>query len=376
MSKNLSKNFKIFLQGFKTRLDVGIAEDLMDLIKITCLTGRRARLLFDAGYTCPDTILDKLLKAQTEIPEILAKSEQFHDSRVGEIPFNSSFVKISAYFDMIVSECRLITQREEAISRSTSLSPNPSKSMNFTSDETFSRNTTPFNLDSENVLSTSDLDQILLSQKVTPDVSVDYKICPEVHNETTSSASEPVNTISTTEELITQNVCEALSETSFSVSESQFYTSQADDDLEFKFDIDKMEKIPEKSEEKSESSAKSSSSTEYPETCSESPDTLKMKNTKENTEISSVKKPEENCSQKNESQEPNLPIHSGVTPGFKKLNIVKLASPRVLRTKNQTSSTPLSPSAKRKKGQPETPSKRFRASNTPVITRSKKNLFS
>lgn len=103
------------IKDFQLRLDVGVGEDLVDLVGIGCLTGRMARVLFDAGFVSPESMVakSKLLKSRTreqlrireKLVSVISKSEKFNDSRLQEVNISGRFVSVGVYVDLVMRQC-------------------------------------------------------------------------------------------------------------------------------------------------------------------------------------------------------------------------------------------------------------------------------
>ena len=103
------------IKDFQLRLDVGVGEDLVDLVGIGCLTGRMARVLFDAGFVSPESMVakSKLLKSRTreqlrireKLVSVICKSEKFNDSRLQEVNISGRFVSVGVYVDLVMRQC-------------------------------------------------------------------------------------------------------------------------------------------------------------------------------------------------------------------------------------------------------------------------------
>jgi len=96
------------IKCFKTRLNVGVSEELIDLIdEIPCLSASKARVLYDNGLLSSDIILDKNLRnVKKFMTKIFRESEKFDDSKFDELNFGGVFVKISDYVDLIIEQCQ------------------------------------------------------------------------------------------------------------------------------------------------------------------------------------------------------------------------------------------------------------------------------
>ena len=106
------------INNFKLRLDVGISEDLLELIQaIPFLAASKARILYDNNFVSPEVVIDKItFSGQNQNNPIIKKLEKifidsqlqnqkFDESKIGEINVGGNFWPISQFVDKIVRCC-------------------------------------------------------------------------------------------------------------------------------------------------------------------------------------------------------------------------------------------------------------------------------
>lgn len=68
------RNLELLLGQFQERLEFGVQRELCELVKLECLNGQRARILYDAGVK---SIMDLASADAAQIEHILHKATPF-----------------------------------------------------------------------------------------------------------------------------------------------------------------------------------------------------------------------------------------------------------------------------------------------------------
>lgn len=70
-------NLELLLSQFQERLEFGVQRELCDLVRLDCLNGQRARILYDAGLK---TIMELAAADAAKVEQILHKSTPFNSN--------------------------------------------------------------------------------------------------------------------------------------------------------------------------------------------------------------------------------------------------------------------------------------------------------